>query len=276
MFKKHGTKRALFMNAKGKQASIGESNIHVAALRCLPLSFLRASEPRFIFILKNNDSRLQCRLSAPVYHVATITTTDFGFSHFVYRDGYVQSNTRVFQFFFLLKDKKTHEETCDDDECSRSLTADTSVSTVFQYQTYSTTVGPMVGAAVQHMHALDSVGGYYHRTISGPGAALDALWSDVLPGGIPIVPTAGLVFTVDNSYLYPYDTTSVISTQTIVLWNSVSSLMLFRIKSITYPTGIINYGGYLGPTASYKIALGSRSHNLSRHRCRCRTPSCRV
>ncbi|CUG71719.1 Hypothetical protein, putative [Bodo saltans] len=131
-----------------------------------------------------------------------------------------------------------------------------SVSTVFQYQTYSTTVGPTVGAAVQHMHALDSVGGYYHRTISGPGAALDALWSDVLPGGIPIVPTAGLVFTVDNSYLYPYDTTPVISTQTIVLWNSVSSLMLFRIKSITYPTGIINYGGYLPRTRS--LALRSR------------------
>ncbi|CUG71740.1 membrane-associated protein, putative, partial [Bodo saltans] len=122
---------------------------------------------------------------------------------------------------------------------------------VYSYKNYSNTYGPMIGAATAHMH--NAANGYYHRTISGPGAALDALWSDVLPGGIPIVPTDGLVFTVDNSYLYP-STTSLVQAQTIVLWNSTSSLMLFRIKSVTYTsTAVVAYGGYLGPSTKYLI-----------------------
>ncbi|CUF94279.1 membrane-associated protein, putative [Bodo saltans] len=112
---------------------------------------------------------------------------------------------------------------------------------------YSPSNGRLIASAYGDLYTPSAAsGGVYHRTFTASGTAMSDMWSDVLPS-IPFTPTAALVMTLDN--VPDLAGTGLVTVQTIVLWNTARTMLMFRVKSITAQTLI--FGGYVGPTGTY-------------------------
>ncbi|CUG20445.1 transmembrane protein, putative [Bodo saltans] len=91
-----------------------------------------------------------------------------------------------------------------------------------------------------------SNGGIYYRSVSGNTSQLEFVWRDVI-SSIPFAPSHALVFTVDRCVFFR-DSNSIVTSQTIILWGSTQTLMIFRIRAVQRP--YLVFSGYVGPEGS--------------------------
>ncbi|CUG20751.1 Hypothetical protein, putative, partial [Bodo saltans] len=131
--------------------------------------------------------------------------------------------------------------------------------------TYNAATGRLITATYGDLTTSTSVagGGMFHRTISGNASQLEFLWSDII-SKLFFSPSHALVFTVYRCTICCSSSLSITS-QTIILWNSVQTLMLFRIQTVEASS--LLFSGYVGPEGSRVLSGTAKSWPSSTNVC---------